>query len=267
MKFSKSAILLAAVCVFLFATAAQPQSHEADTKTAKVPSVSPGSSVQLGDKLIVIPNPEGYEEGTSQFPQVKNLFTALEAPQNDMLLAHLPVSDCTTLRNGGQIVLTRYTKVSVLKVARELVITDANMTATVAEFRKNGTKMMEPDGPLVTEVMKNAEKGLSRLESREVGLDVSETRNLGEFDVRPQVYSVMILMMVEVDSQGTRETRPVLLSLSYLKVRQRMIYVSVYEKISSPAALKTELKPAMNELKQVTTKWVNEILAANREAQ
>jgi hypothetical protein len=38
----------------------------------------------------------------------------------------------------------------------------------------------------------------------------------------------------------------------------------VYRKISSPAALKTELKPSMVEVKQFTTKWVNEILAANK---
>ncbi|HKS08115.1 MAG TPA: hypothetical protein VJS13_01115 [Pyrinomonadaceae bacterium] len=265
MKLSKSAILLTAVCVFLFAPAAQAQSHEADTKISRVPSLSPSSSVQLGDKVIVIPSPEGYEEGTSQFPQVKDLFTAIEAPVNDTLLAHLPVSDCTTLRNGGRIILTRYTKVSVLKTAREQTITDADMTATVAAFRQSGAKMMEPDGPLLMDVMRNAEKGLSRVESREVGLDVSETQILGEFDVRPQVYSVMILMIVKVDSQGKQDTRPVVLSLTYLKVRQRMIYVSLYQKISSAQALKTELKPAMEDVKQVTTKWVNEILAANRE--
>lgn len=41
----------------------------------------------------------------------------------------------------------------------------------------------------------------------------------------------------------------------------------VYHNFSSPAAVKTELKAAVVEVKQFTTKWVNEILAANPEKQ
>jgi len=52
-----------------------------------------------------------------------------------------------------------------------------------------------------------------------------------------------------------------------LKVGPRMIDIDVYRNLSSPAAVKTELKPSVIEVKQFTTKWVNEILAANREKQ
>ena len=263
MKNSKLTFLLTLTLAFVFSAAVQAQPHE----TAKATSTPKSSSVQLGDKTIVIPDPEGYEEGTSQFPKIKELFKAVEAPSNDMLLAHLPASECATLRGGGMVFLNHYTKVSVLKAAREIAISDADMTGTVAEFRKNGTKLLEPDGPLINEVMKNAERGLTKLESRKIGLDVSETKNLGEFDVRPQVYSVMFLMMLEVDSGGKQETRPVLMSLTFLQVRQRILYVNVYQKLSSTAAVKTELKPGMNEVKQFATKWVNQILAANREEQ
>jgi hypothetical protein len=260
MKLSKLTFLITLTLVFVFSTAVHAQSHE----TAKAPSVPKSTSVQLGDKTIVIPDPEGYEEGTSQFPRIKDLFQATEAPSNDMLLAHLPASECATLRGGGMVFLNRYTKVSVLKAAREIVISDADMTGTVAEFRRNGTKLLNADGPVVTEVMKNAGRGLSKLESKEIGLDVTETRHLGEFDVRPQVYSVLTLMMLKVDSEGKQEVRPVLMSLTFLKVRQRILYVNVYHKMSSTAALKTELKPAMTEVTKFATKWVNEILAANR---
>ena len=259
MKLRKPAFLLAAAIVFAAATSVQAQDH-----AARQPKTS---SVRLGDKVIVIPDPEGYEEGTAQFPKIKELFTAVEAPSNDMLLAHLPASDCTTLRNGSEVFLSRYTKVSVLKAARELAVSDAEMTATVTEFRKNGTKMLEPDGPLVTEVMRNAERGLTKLKSREIGLDMSETQNLGEFDVRPEVYSVLLLMTIKVDSQGKQESTPMLATLSFLKVRQRVVYLNVYHKLSSTAAVKTEMKPVMKEMTQFTRKWVDDILAANKEAQ
>lgn len=260
MKFSKSITILAAGLVFLVGATAQAQSHEA----TKPSSLAKRTSIQLGDKVIVIPDPEGFEEGTTQFSKIKELFAAIEAPVNDMLLAHLPISDCTTLRNGGQIVFTRYTKIAVLKAVRELAVSDSDMNDTVAEFRKNGAKILEPDGPIAMEVMRNAEKGLTKLQSREVNLDLNKTQTLGEFDVRPQVYSVMLLMTIKYDSQGTHATVPLLASLTFLKIRQRILYVNVYQKISSTAALKTEFKPGIQQVTQFTKKWVNEILAANQ---
>lgn len=256
MKLSKVTIL-AAVFVFLIGTAAQAQPHEPSQQAKR-------SSVRLGDQVIVIPDPEGFEEGTSQFPAVKDLFMAIEAPVNDMLLGHLPVSDCKTLRDGGTIVFTRYTKVSVLKEAREIAVSDAVMKDTVAAFRRDGAKMLEPDGPLITDVMRNAEKGLERLQSREVGLNMNETKNLGEFDVRPNVYSVMLLMSLSVDSEGTKTTVPLLASLTFIRIRERILYLNVYHKLSSTTAMKAEFKPAMAEVTQFAEKWADQILAANQ---
>jgi hypothetical protein len=56
-------------------------------------------------------------------------------------------------------------------------------------------------------------------------------------------------------------------SMTLLKIGPRIISVAVYRNFSSPAVVKTELKPAVIEVKQFTTKWVNEILAANPEKQ
>lgn len=257
MKLSNPAIILAAGLIFLISATVQAQLHKPAQPAKR------SSSVRLGNQVIVIPDPEGFEEGTTQFPHIKALYEAIEAPMNDMLLGHLPVSECTTLRNGGIIVFTRYTKVAVLKEARELAVSDAVMTSTVADFRKNGTKLLEPDGPLAVEVMKNAEKGLTKLQSREIGLDLNETQNLGEFDVRPNVYSVMFLMTLSFDSQGTKSIVPMVASMTFIKIRQRILYVNVYHKISSTAALKTEFAPAMKEVTQFAKKWADEILAAN----
>jgi hypothetical protein len=55
-----------------------------------------------------------------------------------------------------------------------------------------------------------------------------------------------------------------LCSMTFLKVQHRILFVNVYRKISSLAALKTELKPGIADVKQFTTKWVDEILAANQ---
>ena len=244
------------VAILVFGGLAYAQPHE----TVR------NSSVQFGDKVIVVPAPEGFEEASSEFKQIKDRFLATEAPSTDFLLAHLPADDCQSLRNGGTLVLNRYTKVSVRRELRDKTFSDDDMAASVAEFRKNGGAILDPDGPTMKAVIESAERGLTKLESKPVGLGLNATENLGEFDVRPEVYSVMLLLTYKVDSGGTQSLLPMLASLTLLKVKQRLLYVAVYRRISSPAALKIELKPGISEVKQLTTKWVNTILAANKES-
>lgn len=240
---------------------AHAQTHEAQ----KDSSVQKNSSVQLGNKVVVVPAPEGFEEASTQFKDIKDRFVATEAPSNDFLLAHFPIDDCQLLRKSGAVALNRYTKVSVLKDLRQQAFSDADMAASVAEFRKSSGALLDPDGPTMKAIAENAERGLSNLDSKPIELGFNATENLGEFDLRREVFSVMLLITLKADSGGTQSITPMLASLTFLKVKQRLVYVAVYRKISSPAALKTELKPGMSEVKQFTTKWINEILAANKE--
>jgi len=258
MKVRSSLLQIAATIIF-FGALAQAQPHEAARGSGR------GSSVQLGDKVVVIPAPEGYEEAGSQFKEVNDRFVSTEAPGADFLLAHLPAAQCQLLRNGAPLELNRYTKIAVMKAIRNLAFAESDMAGAIAEFRKNSGAMFDPDGPTMKAVMENAERGLTNLASRPIELGLNGTQNLGEFDVRPDVYSVMLLITYKVGSEGTQSTMVMLASLTFLKVKQRLLYVTAYRKISSPAALKTELKPGISEMKQFTTKWVNEILAANKE--
>jgi hypothetical protein len=253
MKLSKPALVVAALTLVSVVVAHAQQKEVAKT-----------SSIQLGDKVIVIPNPEGYEEGSSQFKQVKDLFVATESPDADFLLGHLPASDCKSLRNGAQLTLSRYTKISVVRTLRAQPIFNPDMAAAIEDFRKNSGTLLDPDGPVMKGVAEKAERGLSDVSSTQVGLDFSKPQNLGEFDVRPDVYSVVLLFTYKVDSRGTQTIIPMLASMTFLKVQHRLLFVNVYRKITSLATLKTELKPGIAEVKQFTTKWINEILAANQ---
>lgn len=258
MRISKSTFAIAAL-VALFGIVAQAQ-----PKQARQNEVAKTASVQLGDKVVVIPNPEGYEEGSSQFKAVKDLFVATESPDADFLLSHLPASECKLLRNGGALMLSRYTKISVSRALRAQPIFNPDMAAAIEDFRKNAGAILDPDGPIMKGVMEKAEQGLTDVASKPVGLNFTQTQNLGEFDVRPDVFSVMLLFTYKIDTNGIKSTIPMLCSMTFLKVQHRLLFVNVYRKISSLAALKTELKPGIAEVKQFTTKWVNEILAANQ---
>src|SRR5258708_6786738 len=127
MKLSRSTLLIAAAILFCVAVAAHAQSPEA----------AKSSSIRLGDKVIMIPNPEGFEETTSQFESAKRFFVAMASPDGDMLLAHLPTSDCELLRNKSRPAVNIWTTVFVTKANRESTRTNADMARYVAGFRKN----------------------------------------------------------------------------------------------------------------------------------
>lgn len=244
MKLNRYAFLMA---LFVVATAVQAQDHAAEQ--AKT------SSVRLGDKVIVIPDPPGYEEATSQFPKYKERILATEGPDNDTLLAHLPVSDCELLRKDSAATYNQYTKVSVLRAARNVTVSPAMMAEAVASFRQNLGAYLDPNGPMLKGLLNKAEKGLSEVDSKETKIDLSDPRQLGEFDVRPDIDSFLVLMTVNVNSGGVEVTVPMLASLSFVRLKERLIYVYVFRKYRAQADIE--------EVKQFATRWATSIVAAN----
>src|SRR5580765_4511947 len=111
--------LLVVAIMFAWAVAAQAQTHE--QQKHEQPRAK-SSVIQIGDKLITIPNPEGFEEAGSQFSAVKERFVAIEPPTNDFLLIHLPEAVCDSLRRGGALQLDHFTKVDILKTARDQAV-------------------------------------------------------------------------------------------------------------------------------------------------
>ena len=248
MKFNRYALLTAFVCIVAIATQAQDHApRPVKTKT---------SSVRLGDKVILIPDPDGFEEATSQFPKYKERVIATEGPDNDPLLAHLLVSDCELLRNGSVPKYEHYTKVSVLRVARELTVSSAMMAEAVASFRKNAGNYLDPNGPTMKSLAKKAERGLTEVDAVETKLDFAQTQHLGDFGARPDVHSFLLLMTVSVSAGGSTATVPMLASLSFVRVNERIIYVYVFKRYRAEADVE--------EIKQFTTKWATAIVAANK---
>ena len=60
------------------------------------------SSVKLGDKVIVIPDPEGFEEQVRNLKTSNGLLPGMETGAGDNLLLHIPASDCERMRTGSQ---------------------------------------------------------------------------------------------------------------------------------------------------------------------
>ena len=252
MKFNRFTLSLASALVLVFGVSAHAQEHEA--KTAKPRTTL--ASVQLGDKIIVIPEPEGYEEATAQFKQIKDRFAATEAPENEMLLVHMLAADCELLRQGSNPTFSQYTKISVLRQAKELTVTSEMMKAAIEDLRKQAVKFPDPNNPTTLAMEKHLERALSNLNSKQTTIDFGKPEVLGEFNAGPNVFSLLMLLNVKINQSGV-EAKPtaMLMSVSYVRLKERIIFVYVYKKLES----KADLEP----LKTFTTNWTNKMLAAN----
>jgi hypothetical protein len=103
--------------------------------------------------------------------------------------------------------------------------------------------------------LEHLSKGLSELSKKETQVDMSQPVNLGEFDTRPNVYSVMLLMNFKTQSSDGEVSTLILGGLSYVRVKQRLIYVYTYRKYGS--------KNDVDTLRDFTKQWIGQILAAN----
>lgn len=213
---------------------------------------------QLGNQPTRIPAPAGFEEATSQFEKIKTHFTATEAPDNDMLAVHLPRADCQRLRAGQFGPFDFYTKVSIRKGVRDEDYSAERFANLVSAFRESGLKLLDINGPTMKGILERLDKSLSELSQQETEIDLSQPVNLGEFDTRPNVYSVMLLMNFKTKSGDAQASVPVLGGLSYVRIKQRLVYVYTYRKYKSGADVQI--------LRDFTKSWIGQILAANRPA-
>ena len=230
--------------------AAQAQEHESrPSQRAKT------SSVTLGNQVVLIPNPEGFEEATSQFEQVKQRFSLTEAPENDMLFVHLPSSDCELLRKGSNPTYDLYTKVSVLRTSRTMVVSSPMMAAAVQELRTQAATLLDPNGPKMEEMERLVEKGLSHVNSQQTKIEFDKPQILGVVDNQPNVFSLLTLLTIKANVEGTDITIPMLTTVNYVRVKERLIFVYTFRRFQS----KADVEP----LKAFTKKWTTSILAAN----
>ena len=252
MRLRFSTLFVTAI-VFAVASLSYSQEHrEVPNKAATVTTRPSAITLRLGTSAVVIPAPVGYEEASSQFEGVKARFSETEAPGNEMLAVHLMSSDCDLLRSGQQATMQQYTKISVLRTAKELPFSQAELASVVAEFRKNGASMLDPSGARMKALLEHLEQGLKNTGSNASGVDMTQPVNMGEFEVSPNIYSVMLLLQFK-SSAG--QATPVLAGMSYMRVQQRLVYVFTYRKYTSRSDVET--------LRTFAKTWTANILAAN----
>ncbi len=247
-------IIIAFAALFVISPAAVAQKRKTVAQKRK-PAVA---VFQLGNQATRIPAPLGFEEAASQFEKIKHHFTQTEAPDNDMLAVHLPRGDCDKLRAGEFGPFDFYTKISIRRAIRDEEYSAQRFASLVAAFRKTGGLILDINGPTMKGIVERLDKSLTELSQQSTEIDLSQPVNLGEFDTRPNVYSVMLLINFKTKIGDETANVPVLGGLSYVRIQQRLVYVYTYRKYKAGADVKV--------LRDFTKRWIGQILAANRPA-
>lgn len=242
-------VLIITAFVLVGSAAVQAQTQRT---TISIDIVAPS----LGGTVIKLPAPDGYEEVTSQWEAMKTRFTAAVPPQGDLLGAYLTASDCDLLRAGEAPLYPSWTMVNVFREGRTHVSSPAEFGRIVGYARTEVAQSLSPENRDVKEVMAQLEQALSKEYSKEVKLDFSKPKLLQEFGSRSNVYSRLLLMKYAVQTDAQEVAQPlVLATMSLVLIKQRVITVLAYKRLES--------KDDADALTQLTTKWIDKILAAN----
>ncbi len=213
------------------------------------------TSVRLGDNTVIIPAPDGFEEAAAQFETIKQRMSATEDPGNDMLLVHLPHAQCETLRGGESVAFDVYTKVSIRKENRTRVETAKDFADLVAQFRQSGASALDVNSPRMKATLERLDKTVSDLNKEDAKFEMAQPVNLGEIDTRPNVYSVLLSLIIITEQNGSRVVQPILGGLSFVRVNERLLFVYTYRNYNSKADIEA--------IQSFTKNWITKILAAN----
>ncbi len=213
------------------------------------------ATFQFGNQVVTIPAPEGFEDAAAQFEKIRNHFTATESPGNTMLAVHLPSSECRKLGRGEVAPFTFYTKVTVAKTARESDFSAAQFASLVADLQKTAATLLDANSASIKQSEAHLGKSLSELNKEKVQVDFGQPVHLGVFDNRPNAYSFMVLVNLKVQSGNDEVVTAMLGGLSFIRVRQRLVFVYTYRRYESKADVET--------LREFTKQWIGQILAAN----
>lgn len=216
------------------------------------PDVSDTATLTLGTRSIRVPSPSGLVDGGTRFDHLKSRFVVTESPGNDMLAVFIPESIVPALEKGKIPPYDRWAKVSVLTKLRATDVNAETFRRFADEFEKMSPEMIDEKSPAFQNSIANARKGLSGLLGQKVVINLSEPKSLGVFDRQANVWSMLIVSNL-TDSEGTR---PLLGSLTLLRVKQRLLFVYAYSKLTN--------ENDANDLRRLSKKWSADILAANR---
>lgn len=237
-------ILVISICVFTIAVAAAGQATTAQ-KQDKNPDV-----FQLGAKSVRVPTPTGFTDVMGRIPNTKKLYARNDP--NGIIALSVPDDVFPQLKADPLMPLPSYAVVTVTEPFRAIDMTPELFAEYVTVWEKEFGTYLDPKGP----VMAEAKKRIDSIRNPAVGgrshVEFLDTKYLGFFEKTDSIFSGMFMATVQVDIISRR---PVLVSFSALRVKDRLVTLSVYQ---APTENNLETLPVF------TKQWTAAIIAANK---
>jgi len=248
--------LICSLLIAMLAFTVSPGQPAARKAAPKVRAASASSVFQLGKRTIAIPPPDGFTEAASQLEEVRQRFTVTEDPNLDLLAVHLPSEVFQTLKRGEATEPDFYTKVSVSKTLREIDVSPIDFSGLTNTFQSQFAQLTNPDGPTMKSILKHLEKNLSELSERETKVTANQIINVGEIEKTANVYSLLLLMNLNIQNDAGRRGGPLLCGTAFLRVNHKVIFVYAYRQYRTESDVEL--------MRGFTKQWLAKIAAANQ---
>jgi hypothetical protein len=214
-----------------------------------------GPVYRLGDRDVVIPAPEGFEEASSRVEAVRRSFEATEEPNLEMLAVHVPAEELKRLEGGGTLEMTFYTKVSVARMLKAADYSPSDFRHLISTLEANMAEVYSFDDREMAALMRSQSRSVSELLERESKVDLSKPVNLGVFARTQNAHATALLVKVKIESGDLKLERLLVCGLALVRVRQRLVFVNTYKALQSAADV--------DALKKFTLSWLARIQQAN----
>jgi hypothetical protein len=227
-----------ALCVLLIATfTASAQSPRRDT-------------YQIGRVSIVVPAPEGFENVLGTIPNDHGRFATNE--NTGLLAIQVPSDIVEKLHSTPLMPLEIYTRTVVSPQVRDTLVSRELFAQVAAQFKNSFEDLYDTKGKVMTSAKRSVTLWTSQVRGKVTSVDISKPKNLGSFNESDDTLSTLMLLVLDIEGIKV----PMLVSMSILRVNDRLVNVSVYRR--DPA------EKDVDSLTRLTQTWTAAIMAANK---
>lgn len=213
-------------------------------KTDKNPDV-----YRLGTKTVRIPVPVGFTDVTGRIENDRNVFQRFDADGENMTYVRDEL--VSSLQANPRIPLGLHAKGWIPANRRTTDITAKYFAEMVSGMEHNFAAFIDPKSKAMTKAKSQAMAFATKNLDPKATIDFNETENLGFIQKSDRVFSAMAFLSAQVN--GQRATT--LMTFSFLRLNERLVWVYAYAPSPTEADFKT--------LPEFTKTWTAGIIAAN----
>lgn len=209
-------------------------------------------SFNIGGKVVVIPDPQGFSRVTQEMDAVYRLSLQLADPKNDLLAYYISDSDIPTAMNGNIPSLERTFLLKVNKQFVNMVVGSKDFAVLKNMTKRQNKEIFESVKSQVQDLMKDKIEGISNELDVDLAMQISQVIPLDPHYEADNAlsYSMYIHYVTTID--GTKKDFIKSATATYVNVAGKVLFLYCY-------GTKGELEWT----KSASRSWVEQIMNSN----